>query len=182
MTQVQYLRMQRGRNLSGFAIGASTGEVKMLLHPLVDKGISRFLSHKGAITRLVCTQDSRFLFSAGEDGCLFMYAIEEEKNVNIAEPMNDKALSAYSATKRSEDLRRLRQMAQEQQNKIYKFEDEGGNPEQKAIMSPELASIVLVRKAEMEEWLEKQKKLKAELDACKRRVQAKLHEYKQGYR
>ena len=37
-----------------------------------------------------------------------MYAIEEEKNVNIAEPMNDKALSAYSATKRSEDLRRLR--------------------------------------------------------------------------
>ena len=49
-------------------------------------------------------------------------------------------------------------------------------------MSPELASILLVKKAEMEEWLEKQKKLKAELDACKRRVQAKLHEYKQGYR
>ena len=100
--------MQRGKNLSGFAIGASTGEVKMLLHPLVDKGISRFLSHKGAITRLVCTQDSRFLFSAGEDGVLFMYQIEEEKNFEISEVMYEKSAVVQSATKRSDDMRRLR--------------------------------------------------------------------------
>ena len=48
-------------------------------------------------------------------------------------------------------------------------------------MDPELANIVLVKKIEMEEWLEKQKKLKAELDATKRKVQAKLAEYKEGY-
>lgn len=167
MTQVQHLRLQRGRNLQGFAIGASTGEIKMLLHPLLDKGISRFLSHKGAVTRIISTQDSRFLFSAGEDGCLFVYQIEEEKNLEPGETLTEK---------------QLRAMAIEQANKVFKFDESEGNPELKNIMSPELANIVLVKKAEMEEWLEKQKKLKAELDACKRRVQAKLHEYKEGYR
>lgn len=48
-------------------------------------------------------------------------------------------------------------------------------------MDPEMANIVLVKKAEMEQWLEKQQKLKAELDATKRKVQAKLAEYKSGY-
>ena len=48
-------------------------------------------------------------------------------------------------------------------------------------MDPELANIVLVKKGEMEEWLRRQQKLKAELDAIKRKVQAKLAEYKQLY-
>ena len=48
-------------------------------------------------------------------------------------------------------------------------------------MDPELANIVLVNQDDMEQWLEKQKKLKAELDATKRKVQAKLAEYKAGY-
>ena len=37
-------------------------------------------------------------------------------------------------------------------------------------MDPELANIVLVNQDDMEQWLEKQKKLKAELDATKRKV------------
>ena len=49
-------------------------------------------------------------------------------------------------------------------------------------MDHELANIVLVKKCEMEEWQEKQKKLKSELDATKRKVQAKLAEYKKGYK
>ena len=48
-------------------------------------------------------------------------------------------------------------------------------------MDPEMANIVLVKQSEMEDWLEKQKKLKAELDATKRKVQSKLAEYKRGY-
>ena len=73
-------------------------------------------------------------------------------------------------------------MAAEQANKIYKVDETDGNPENKPIMDSELANIVLVKKAEMEEWLEKQKKLTAAKDATKRRVAAKLHEYKQGYK
>ena len=62
-------------------------------------------------------------------------------------------------------------------------ETEGGVVDgYKPIMDHELANIVLVKKWEMEEWQEKQKKLKSELDATKRKVQAKLAEYKKGYK
>ena len=60
-------------------MGTSQGEVKCLVHPYSDKGITRALSHKGNVTKLVSTQDSRFLFSAGEDGTLFIYQVMEEK-------------------------------------------------------------------------------------------------------
>ena len=72
-------------------------------------------------------------------------------------------------------------MAADQANKIYKFDDNDVNPEFKSIMHPELANIVLVKKAEMGEWLQKQKELKDKLDSIKRKVQAKLAEYKKGY-
>jgi len=43
-----------------------------------------------------------------------MYQIEEEKNFEIGEVINDKSAAAVqSAAKRSDDLRRLRSMAQE---------------------------------------------------------------------
>ena len=138
MTQVQFLRMNRGRMLQGFAMGNSAGEVKMLLHPYQDKGVSRFLSHKGIVTKLVATQDSRFIFSAGEDGVLYMYQVEEEANLEPGEVMT---------------AARARSLAVEQANKIYKYDENDGNPELKNIMSAELANIVLVRKAEMDEWL-----------------------------
>jgi len=42
-------------------------------------------------------------------------------------------------------------MATEQATKIYNFVDnDGGNPDNKPIMDPELANIVLVKKIEME--------------------------------
>lgn len=60
-------------------MGTSQGEVKCQLHPYADKGITRALSHKGNVTKLVRTKDSRFLFSAGEDGTLFIYKVMKEK-------------------------------------------------------------------------------------------------------
>ena len=48
-------------------------------------------------------------------------------------------------------------------------------------MDPELANIVLVKQDEMEEWMIKQDMLKTELEGTKRKVDAKLAEYKQGY-
>lgn len=60
-------------------MGNNRGEIKALLHPQQEMGNSRFLSHKGTVTKVLATQDSRFLFSAGEDGTLFFYQIEEDK-------------------------------------------------------------------------------------------------------
>ena len=51
----------------------------------------------------------------------------------------------------------------------------------KEIMDPELANIVLVKQDEMEDWMRKQEGLKTELEGTKRKVDAKLAEYKQGY-
>ena len=48
-------------------------------------------------------------------------------------------------------------------------------------MDPELANIVLVKQDEMEDWMKKQEGLKTELEGTKRKVDAKLAEYKQGY-
>lgn len=86
--------MNKGRNLQGFFMGNNLGEVKALLHPYQEKGYSRTLSHKGTVTRLLTTQDSRFLFSAGEDGTLFIYQIEEEKNPEPGEILQEKYLRA----------------------------------------------------------------------------------------
>ena len=121
-------------------MGNNHGEIKTMLYPYKDKGISRALSHKGTVTRLLSTQDSRFLFSAGEDGTLFIYHVEEEK---VAEP-NEIVTANMAKT-----------MAEEQARKIYKLDDNDGGPDQKSIMDPELANIVLVKKIEMEEWQEK---------------------------
>ena len=71
-------------------MGNNHGEIKTMLHPFQEKGISRALSHKGTVTRLLCTQDSRFLFSAGEDGTLFIYHVEEEKNMEAGDSINAK--------------------------------------------------------------------------------------------
>lgn len=118
-------------------MGNNHGEIKTMLYPYRDKGISRALSHKGTVTRLVSTQDSRFLFSAGEDGTLFIYHVEEEK---VPEPNEVVTASMAKA------------MVEEQANKIYKIDDIDNGPEHKAMMDPELANIVLVKKVEMEEW------------------------------
>jgi hypothetical protein len=41
-------------------------------------------------------------------------------------------------------------------------------------MDPDLINIVLVRQGEMEEWLQKQTKLKQDLDLTRQKVETKL--------
>ena len=61
------------------------------------------------------------------------------------------------------------------------IEDNDVNIENRNIMDKELASIVLVKKEEMEHWLEKQQLLRQELETTKHKVDAKLEEYRKGY-
>jgi len=78
-------------------MGTSNGEIKTVLHPYQERGVSRALSHKGTVTKVVSTQDSRFLFSAGEDGTLFIYSVEEEKNPELGEVFTEKQARAMAA-------------------------------------------------------------------------------------
>jgi hypothetical protein len=84
----------------------------------------------------------------------------------------------------------LAQITQEFMSKTYHqtggafkeiLEDAEGNIDLKKIMQPELANIVLVKQEEMEKWFSKQNQLKSELDGTKRKVDAKLDEYREGY-
>ena len=136
----------------------------MLLHPYVEGGITKILTHKGAVTRVMGTLDSKVFFSAGEDGTLFIYHVNELKVLTPAE-MNTPEYARSLAN---------------QTFKATVVEPEAGEMSRQ-IMDPELANIVLVKQDEMEEWLVKQALLKSELESTKRKVDAKLAEYKQGY-
>ena len=71
--------------MAGFASGTDEGQIQVLLHPYTEGGISKILTHKGVVTRVMATLDSRVLFSAGEDGTLFIYHVSEEKVLTQAE-------------------------------------------------------------------------------------------------
>ena len=157
--------MQKGKQLAGFASGTDEGQIQVLLQPYIESGISKILTHKGAVTRVMTTLDSKVLFSAGEDGTLFIYHISEEKVPTQAE------------------LNSMEPIARSLANQTFKttvVEVDAGELS-KQIMDPDLANIVLVKQDEMEEWLVKQDLLKSELESTKRKVDAKLAEYKQGY-
>jgi hypothetical protein len=79
LTQTTYIKSNRGSMHKSIANGTSNGEIWTMLHPFKENGQNKTLVHKGAITRLVQTIDSSTLFSAGEDGTLFIYQINEEK-------------------------------------------------------------------------------------------------------
>jgi hypothetical protein len=57
----------------------------VLQYPFTKGGVTRINSHRGEVTKLVSTIDSRILFSAGDDGCIFIYQIGEEKIVHSNE-------------------------------------------------------------------------------------------------
>jgi len=51
----------------------------LLLYPYVDGGIAKYNVHHGAVTCLVATPDNKFLFSASDDGSLFILKVSDEK-------------------------------------------------------------------------------------------------------
>ena len=79
LTQSVYIRSSRGRLLQSIAVGTTRGEVWTILHPHKLEGANKQLAHRGSVTVLGQTLDQNVLFSAGEDGCLFVYKLSEEK-------------------------------------------------------------------------------------------------------
>jgi hypothetical protein len=159
-------------------------------------GSTKILSHKGAITRIVKTVDSKLLFSAGEDGCLFVYQLKEDKLVReqdlkqeIQSNVGDKiqlANTQNSNVSQHEELAKavnlvMKKSYDQTGGEIRINVDEDVNLENRNIMDKELAQIVLVKQEEMEHWLEKQQSLKQELETTKHKVDAKLEEYRKGY-
>lgn len=87
--------------MAAFASGTSNGDVFTLLYPNPpDNGMTRILSHKGPVSRVLVTQDARLLFSAGEDGTVWIYQVEEEKiggGLGEQTPANQEMMHGFGA-------------------------------------------------------------------------------------
>ena len=68
-----------GRQIAGFVSGTDKGQLSLLLHPFLDGGISNYNVHSGSVSCMAVTPDFRYLFSASEDGSLFIFRITEER-------------------------------------------------------------------------------------------------------
>ena len=54
----------------------------MLLYPFAEGGITKYNAHSGAVTCLISSADNKYVFSASEDGSLFIFKVSDER-VNL---------------------------------------------------------------------------------------------------
>jgi WD40 repeat protein len=85
---VKSVQVHASRLTSGFfltnknlAVGTEDGIVKLLDNPLSEKPYFELNMHRGPIGRLLVSPDTRYAFTCGEDGALFVY------NVALSDPM-----------------------------------------------------------------------------------------------
>jgi hypothetical protein len=108
---------------------------------------------------MVVSPDHRMLFTAGNDGTIFIF--------NISEQM-------YNT--KDQSLKPVICLDIETQN------DKKGNRDVRSkIVDPELADIVYVKKDQMEEWKSSQDMLKYQLALTKKRIEIKLEDQKKKF-
>eukprot|EP00730_Choanoeca_flexa_P000903 TRINITY_DN10389_c0_g2_i3.p1 TRINITY_DN10389_c0_g2~~TRINITY_DN10389_c0_g2_i3.p1 ORF type:complete len:1202 (+),score=338.92 TRINITY_DN10389_c0_g2_i3:34-3639(+) len=68
--------------------GTSHGTVRSYQHPLTeDPTVASLVAHDGPVTRMRLSPDNTQLFSAGEDGCLFIYqVIDKDGSIETTAP------------------------------------------------------------------------------------------------
>ena len=124
LTQTTFVKHMKSR-VTAFVSGTSEGHLQSVSYPYHDCGIYSHIQHKGAISILKATADFNYLFSAGEDGVLFVYEVKTEP------------------TPTPEEIQQLGQDGENQWRgglvSLEKPEDE----EPKPLMKPSLATVVL---------------------------------------
>jgi len=110
--------------------------------PLIDQ----LTAHAGEVTKLILSPDSRFLFSAGTDGSLFIYQVSEQ--IVLYDKLGQ--VVSTSLTTVGGDHHGL--SGDKDGGHHGSGGDVGSGP---SIVDESLADIVLVRKQEMEEWRRK---------------------------
>lgn len=156
-TQVKFVRLNQ--KVSGLLTGSDQGSITILPLDLYDRYIEQISVHQGAVNYLTLSPDHRLMFSAGQDGSIFIFRITEQI-------WNKKDGSLKPASMQIED-----QPMDNKGNKDYRLK----------IVDPELADIVLVKKNEMTEWQVRQKQLKYDLALTKKKVEIKLKECKKRF-
>ena len=168
-TQVKFVAM----NQRTFAILAATdsGNVNIYNHYAKEKTIEQISAHHGQVACMCVSPDGARLFTAGEDGALFVYKISER----APSAKGDTLAKTFSSFDESAVQREAGGAAGDKKNA-------GGKGATKMkIMEPELADIVLVKRNEMAEWQQRYKQLKYDLALTKKKVEMKLAECKKRF-
>ncbi|KAJ3337549.1 Cilia- and flagella-associated protein 57, partial [Kappamyces sp. JEL0680] len=62
-------------------VGTHTGTIRALRFPFGDQhDFQEHQAHNGPVTRLKISYDDQYLFSTGEDGCLYMYKLTDKED------------------------------------------------------------------------------------------------------
>ena len=158
---------------------------------------SEMIVHQGEVTALRATEDGRYVFSAGEDGCIFMYECEEftpdQKNRRNMASVSSSMPDATSVISNGQDGKRAGSNRDEMMNSATQRSQaetvresgntgEGGQAATTVVskkgieIQDELARIVLVGKGLMEDWRKEQETLRTEMEKQQNIVDSSLRE------
>ena len=150
-----------------------------------------YVTHFGEVRSIKASVDGRYLFSAGSDGIIFMYDVQEQI------PQTRRGYGAMSASVGQSAQQRTENNQIEETKEEHKVdelaathesedsEEEDGNPNvqqapattKKGIeIQEELARIVLVRKDKMEDWRKNQETLRTDMEKQQDKVDSSLRE------
>ena len=156
-SQVKFIRLNQ--RTSGFITSSDKGSVSILPLDIRDREVEQMSTHFSSITNMAVSPDNKLLFTAGNDGALFVYSIQDQL-MNV----KDGSLRPSIVTDDANDKK-------------------GGNKDPRAkIVDPDLADIVFVKKDQMDEWQESQSQLKYQLALTKKRIEIKLADQKKKFR
>jgi hypothetical protein len=122
----------------------------------------------GEVVKIMASPDGRFVFSCGSDGSIFVYSVTEYAN--------EHSILKQEVTVSS---------AKEEQYRLENVPVTSSQPSSQLqmVVDEQLANIVLVKKAVMEEWRKRQEQLKQEIEEenskVKNSVKHERYKYKQ---
>lgn len=165
-TQVKWVKLH-GRT-QGILAATDTGNVNVYASQGYDKLVEQTNAHHGMVTSMCLSPDGTRLFTAGQDGALFVFRLAEQllnckdRSLKALAGLDDPSMSSSAA-------------GADKKN-------QGGKAASKLkIVEPELADIVLVKRNEMAEWQQRYKQLKYDLALTKKKVAMKLEECKKRF-
>jgi hypothetical protein len=121
--------------------------------PLLEQAFDEIIAHSGEVTQVIVSPDSKFIFTTGSDGTIFIFSVHEYMN----EHENFKPIGIDEDKIQTQDINTV-------------------------IVDKTLADIVLVKKADMEEWRKKQELLRQEMEETSARVESTIADVKNKFK
>ena len=146
---VQITAIKSIYNLPGIIAGTEYGQIKVFSSIFSTMPYETIPAHNGEVTKLRTSPDGRYVFSAGEDGSVFIYQVSEISS-------DGQLISAKEGGEIKEGM------------------DDGKAFNSRALVVDEsLGDVVLVPRSDIDNYLSEQKKLKTDLEDLESKMDLK---------